>query len=132
MPANAHNDFITFCMVHSQFTCTPVPTCCFAAEAWLKADSFVSKFPDFASLRKFAEQTSDNELLGKLRIVLSHTHNVPSHVRAIRAKTVHNMHTASTIASTPPASLLFRIILYANVDLHVTHVHVLHLYNVFG
>ena len=66
------------------------------SERALAADKLISKFEDFASLRKFAETTLDNELLGKIKIVLAYTHNLPSLINGITRKTTPHIQTAGT------------------------------------
>lgn len=50
--------------------------------------NFVGKFPNIAELEKYATNTQDAELLGKIRIVKTFGHSLPRYIDQIKQKTI--------------------------------------------
>ncbi|KAK3101454.1 hypothetical protein FSP39_003705 [Pinctada imbricata] len=63
-------------------------------------NKFISKFPNLGELEKYANKTNDNELLGKIKIVRTYHHALPSHINKILAKSTNNLKTADVLFST--------------------------------
>lgn len=60
----------------------------------------VKKFESFPAFEKFANETQDIELLGKIKIVKTYTHQLPSHINKIRSKCIKSMDMADVVFST--------------------------------
>lgn len=63
-------------------------------------NKLVKKFNSFAEFEQFALKTNDMELLGKIKIVKTHHHNLPVSIHKILARTVKDLNTADMIFST--------------------------------
>ena len=57
-------------------------------------DAFVRNFDSLADLERYATQVMDHELLGKIRIVKTCHHNLPSLIAKIRSKAIGDTDTA--------------------------------------
>ncbi|XP_074646265.1 F-box DNA helicase 1-like isoform X2 [Tubulanus polymorphus] len=60
----------------------------------------IKHFRSLPDLEKYASSVMDNELLGKIRIVRTYNHNLPSHIAKIRSKTVTDQRIADVLFST--------------------------------
>ncbi|KAL5013331.1 hypothetical protein ScPMuIL_007601 [Solemya velum] len=63
-------------------------------------NKFVRMFKNIGDLEKYAEKTNDVELLGKIRIVKTYHHSLPSHIQKILSKTSRDMSQADIVFST--------------------------------
>ncbi|KAI0230870.1 F-box DNA helicase 1 [Lamellibrachia satsuma] len=63
-------------------------------------DAFVRNFDSLADLERYATQVMDHELLGKIRIVKTCHHNLPSLIAKIRSKAIGDTDTADVVFST--------------------------------
>ncbi|XP_060587800.1 F-box DNA helicase 1-like, partial [Ruditapes philippinarum] len=60
----------------------------------------IKMFRRFQDLDNFATKSMDNELLGKIKIVKTYHHNLPSHIRMIESKCVSDERRADYVFST--------------------------------
>ncbi|PVD25065.1 hypothetical protein C0Q70_15563 [Pomacea canaliculata] len=61
---------------------------------------FIARFENMAKLEKYAQKTTDNELLGKIRIVKTYDQILPACMSRIREKTVRDLTQADVVLST--------------------------------
>ncbi|KAJ8302398.1 hypothetical protein KUTeg_021385 [Tegillarca granosa] len=57
-------------------------------------DEFIKKFPNLAELEKYATKVNDAELCGKIKIVRTYHHNLPTCINKILSKTTGDQKTA--------------------------------------
>ncbi|CAG2256050.1 FBXO18 [Mytilus edulis] len=63
-------------------------------------DHFIKKFHNMGELEKYANKTQDPELLGKIKIVRTHHHCLPSYISKILSRCVKDLKAADFILST--------------------------------
>lgn len=63
-------------------------------------NKMVKSFTSLGELEKYATKTQDNELLGKIKIVRTHHHNLPTFLPKILRKTIRDIRMADVVLST--------------------------------
>ncbi|ESO99456.1 hypothetical protein LOTGIDRAFT_113635 [Lottia gigantea] len=63
-------------------------------------NKFIARFSNIGDIEKYANKAMDHELLGKIRIVRTYNHSLPSHINKILEKSVNDLQVADIVFST--------------------------------